>query len=89
MTKYVKFEEECGLVIMVNPDDLIGLIGILLTLLDWYFVMAEIIYFDLLEERFFIKKNKSLKKDRISLKFKKEILESLTNAYQKDKLQNT
>ncbi|MDD7512080.1 MAG: hypothetical protein PUK21_06915 [Peptostreptococcaceae bacterium] len=83
-TKYVNFEAEGGSVIMFNPDNLIESMGTLLTLMDWYFVMAEIIYFDLLEERFFINKDKSLKKNRPSLKLKNEILESLVTAYQKD-----
>lgn len=84
IAQYVRFENEEGTIVMLKPDDLISSIGILLTLVDWYFVIAEIIYFDLLEARFFINKDKSLKKNRKSIKFKKEILDSLIIAYEKD-----
>lgn len=66
---YVTFDAAAGgLVTMYKLEDIVTAIEILLLLIDWYFIMAEIIYYDYLQKYLYINKDKSFREDRTSLR---------------------
>jgi hypothetical protein len=71
---YVTFDGAGSSVIMRKPEDILTSIRVLLLLIDWYFIMAEIIYYDCLKDYFFIRRDKSFRDNRTSLALRDEIL---------------